>query len=123
MITIIIIFAFIVVLMILLGVIFFLGKGPSLIAGFNTLSKEEKEKYDTVALGIFMGKMMFALSFSVVLWLISQIYDMNWLFYFGLVLFIGLFVFFARNRFKKDVVQQSGQIVKELLSLNKNITN
>ncbi|MFD2211237.1 DUF3784 domain-containing protein [Virgibacillus halophilus] len=88
-------------MMILLGVIFFLGKGPSLIAGFNTLSKEEKEKYDTVALGIFMGKMMFALSFSVVLWLISQIYDMNWLFYFGLVLFIGLFVFLLETDLKR----------------------
>ena len=36
-----------------------------MIAGFNTMSEEEKEKYDTVALCKFMGKTMFALSFSM----------------------------------------------------------
>lgn len=92
--------------MVLLGIVFSLGKGSSLIAGFNTLSEEEKEKYDVVALCKFMGKIMFALTFSVVFWLISQIYEMNWLFYFGLVLFIGLITFLlgyvnTGSRFKK----------------------
>ncbi|UOR13710.1 DUF3784 domain-containing protein [Halobacillus amylolyticus] len=32
-----------------LGVFLINGKGSSLIAGYNTLPKEEKEKYDTVA--------------------------------------------------------------------------
>jgi len=62
---------------------FSLGKGSSLIAGFNTLSEEEKEKYDVVALCKFMGKMMFALTFCVALWLISQF--MIWIGYFMLV--------------------------------------
>ena len=92
--------------MVSLGIMFSLGKGSSLIPGFNTLPEEDKEKYDVVALCKFMGKMMFALSFSVVLWLISQVYELDWLFYFGLALFIGIIIYLliyinTGNRFKK----------------------
>jgi|SRR5690625_3661833 len=102
----IVIYVFTIVLMISLGIMFYLGTGSSLIAGFNTLSEEEKEKYDVVALCKFMGKMMFVLTSSVVLWLISEVYEMNWLFYIGLALFIGLIIFLliyviTGNRFKK----------------------
>ena len=89
-----------------LGIIFMNGKGSILIAGYNTMSPVEKEQYDVVALCKFMGKMMFALSFSMVFWLLSDVYDNNSLFYFGLVLFIAIVVFMliyinAGNRFKK----------------------
>ncbi|WP_438316753.1 DUF3784 domain-containing protein [Sporosarcina sp. FA9] len=89
-----------------LGIVFINGKGSFLIAGFNTMPPEEKEKYDTIALCKFMGKMMFALSFSMVFWLLSEVYDINWLFYFGLVLFFGIIAFTiiymnAGNKFKK----------------------
>lgn len=92
--------------MVFLGIIFSFGKGSALIAGFNTLPEREKSKYDAVALSKFMGKMMFALSFSVVLWLISEVYEMSKLFYIGLSLFIGLIIFLliyanTGNRFKK----------------------
>lgn len=92
--------------MFLLGIIFSFGKGSALIAGFNTLPEKEKNKYDAVALSKFMGKMMFALSLSVVLWLISEVYEIGWLFYIGLSLFIGLIIFLfiytnTENRFKK----------------------
>ena len=91
--------------MVLFGIIFSFGKGSALIAGFNTLPKKEKSKYDAVALSKFMGKMMFALSFCVVLWLISEVYEIGWLFYIGLSLFIGLITFLliyanTGNRFK-----------------------
>src|SRR5699024_12873157 len=89
----IVMYTFIILLMVLLGIMFSLGKGSSLIAGFNTLSEEEKEKYDVAALCKFMGKMMFAFTFCVVLWLISHIYDIEWLFYIGFALFISLVVF------------------------------
>lgn len=90
----------------MLGIILSNGKGSFLIAGFNTLPQEEKEKYDTVALCKFMGKMMFALPFSMVFWVLSEAYENNWLFVFGLILFIGIVVFtliYANtgNRFKK----------------------
>ncbi|EPD53744.1 hypothetical protein HMPREF1210_00567 [Paenisporosarcina sp. HGH0030] len=49
---------------------------------------------------------MFALSFSMVFWVLSEAYENNWLFVFGLILFIGIVVFtliYANtgNRFKK----------------------
>ena len=70
------------------------------------MTKEEKEKYDEAALRKFMGKMMFALSFSIVFWVLSDAYDIKWLFAFGLILFPGIvaFTLFYMNtgyRFKK----------------------
>lgn len=92
--------------MVSLGITFSMGKGSSLIAGFNTLPEEEKEKYDAAALCKFMGNMMFTLSFIVVLWLISVVYEMDWLLYFGIALFIVKTIFIliyvnTGNRFKK----------------------
>lgn len=89
-----------------IGIIFINGKGSSLIAGFNTMSPEEKENYDTVALCKFMGKMMFVLSFCMLFWLLSEVYASDWLFTVGIVLFIGVVVFMliyanTGNRFKK----------------------
>ena len=96
----------IIVLFVTLGIILSSGKGSFLIAGFNMLQQVEKEKYDTVAFSKFMGKIMFAISFSVVFWVLSEAYEANWLFVFGLILFIGIVVFtliYANtgNRFKK----------------------
>ena len=45
-----------------LGVLFSKGKGAFLIAGYNTMSKEKKARYDKNALCRFMGKFMFALA-------------------------------------------------------------
>ncbi|KHF41656.1 DUF3784 domain-containing protein [Halalkalibacter okhensis] len=92
-------------LFIVVGMFFFAGKGSFLIAGFNTLPKEEKEKYDTVALCKFMGKMMFALAFSQIFWILSDLLEIRWLFIIGLVLFLGIvgFILFyvnTGNRFK-----------------------
>ncbi|WP_232321229.1 DUF3784 domain-containing protein [Sporosarcina ureae] len=89
-----------------LGIVFINGKGSMFIAGYNTMSPVEKEKYDVVALCKFMGKMMFALSCSMVFWLLSDVYNNNSLFYFGLVLFIAIVAFMlfymnAGDRFKK----------------------
>lgn len=93
-------------LFIALGIMFINGKGAFLIAGYNTMSQEEKAKYDAVALCKFMGKMMFALSFSMVFWAVSEAYEIIWLFYFGLVLFIAIVIFMliyvnVGNRFLK----------------------
>lgn len=94
----------VIILFVIFGIILSNGKGSSLIAGFNTLSQEEKGKYDTVALCKFMGKMMFALSFSMVFWVLSEAYEIKWLFVLGLILFVGVIVFAliysnTRNRF------------------------
>ncbi|WOV84539.1 DUF3784 domain-containing protein [Sporosarcina jeotgali] len=96
----------VIVLFLGLGVVLINGKGSFLIAGFNTLPSEEKEKVNVIALCKFMGKMMFALSFSMLFWLLGEAYDSNWLFCMGLILFLALVVFMlifinTGNRFKK----------------------
>ena len=96
----------IIVLFLVLGIFLINGKGSFLIAGYNTMSEEEKDKYDTIAPCKFMGKMMFALAFSMVFWVLSELYNMGSLFYFGLALFIVIVVFMlvymnTGNRFRK----------------------
>lgn len=88
-----IIIAAIIVLFVILGIVFSKGKGASLIAGYNTMPREEKQKYDTAALSKFMGKMMFAISFTMVFWVLSIAFEMNWLFVLGLVLFFSIVIF------------------------------
>ncbi|MFA1819213.1 DUF3784 domain-containing protein [Virgibacillus oceani] len=101
------IIAFCILFFVILGIVLINGNGSSLIAGYNTMSPEKKKKYDSVALSKFMGKMMFALSFSMFFWIPSVAYEINWLFVLGLVLFIGIVVFTliyvnTGNRFKKQ---------------------
>ncbi|MEK4197971.1 DUF3784 domain-containing protein [Cytobacillus sp. FSL K6-0265] len=89
-----------------LGVFLFYGKGTFLIAGFNTLPKKEKAKYDQQALSKFYGKTLLALSVSMILWLVSDILQNNLLLIIGLILFTGIIIFslvYSRfgDRFKK----------------------
>ena len=42
----------------LLSVLFFFGKGTSLIAGYNTATQEEQNKYDKKKMSIVMGSGM-----------------------------------------------------------------
>lgn len=92
-------------LFIILGIVFINGKGAFLIAGYNTMPQEEKEKYNEVALAKFMGKMMFALSFSMIFLVLSELYNRSLFFFLGLSLFIGIIIFTlvymnTQNRFK-----------------------
>lgn len=98
--------AIIIGLFIVLGFIFSSGKGSFLIAGLNTMSKKKKATYDSVALCKFMGKAMFGLSFSMVFWLLSDLFNNSLLFIIGLLLFIGIVIFIliyanTGDRFKK----------------------
>jgi hypothetical protein len=93
-------------LFILLGIILSMGKGSFLIAGFNTMSKKEKEEYDVVSLCKFMGKFMFIIAFCVTLFALSDILALKILFNIGLALFLAAIIFIliylnTGNRFKK----------------------
>ncbi|MCW6109315.1 DUF3784 domain-containing protein [Clostridium sporogenes] len=97
---------FIIGLFILLGIILSMGKGSFLIAGFNTMSKEEKEEYDVGFLCKFMGKVMFIIAFCIILFLLSEIFKIKAIFYIGLILFFVVVIFTliytnTGNRFKK----------------------
>ncbi|EJO5347424.1 DUF3784 domain-containing protein [Clostridium botulinum] len=101
-----IVVGFVIALFVLLGIILSMGKGFFLIAGFNTMSKEEKEKYDVVSLCKFMGKVMFIIAFCVILFLLSDIYEIKAIFYVGLILFFITVIFTliytsTGDRFKK----------------------
>ncbi|MFC4408934.1 DUF3784 domain-containing protein [Chungangia koreensis] len=96
-----------VIAFLILGIYLSKGKGAFLIAGYNTMSASEKAKYDEVTLCKFMGKMMYGLSFSIFLWALSDLLEIQLLFIIGMVLFAGLIVFIlvyinTGNRFKKS---------------------
>ena len=65
---------FIFILLVVLGTMMSLGKWSFLIAGYNTMSKEEKERYDETALCKFMGKFMFVVAFCFLLMVLSQVF-------------------------------------------------
>ena len=89
----ILIIASVIALFIILGIFLLNGKGSFLLAGYNTMSREEKKKYDVVKLTKLMGKMMFALSFSMLFWIFSIVFNREWLFYLGLILFLSILIF------------------------------
>ena len=94
------------IVFLILGIQLSKGKGAFLIAGYNTMPKSEKAKYDEIALCKFMGKIMYGISFSILLWALSEMLEMQVLFIVGLVLFLCLIVFVlvysnTGNRFKK----------------------
>ncbi|MBP2032601.1 hypothetical protein J2Z42_001275 [Clostridium algifaecis] len=94
------------ILFIILGVVFSLGKGSFLIAGYNTSSKEEKAKYDEKALCKFMGKSMFVFAFSIFLFGLSDLIKQPIIFVIGLILLLATVIFIliyvnTKNRFMK----------------------
>ena len=96
----------IIAIFVLLGILLSMGKGSFLIAGFNTMSKEEKEKYDVVSLCKFMGKFMFTIAICITLFVLSDVFAMKALFNIGLALFWAAIIFIiiyanTGNRFKK----------------------
>lgn len=49
-------------LLLALGIVILAGKGDMLIAGYNTASKEEKEKYDIKKLRLLLGLLLIILA-------------------------------------------------------------
>ena len=93
------------VVLIIIAILLLLGKGSSLIAGYNT--SDDKEKYDTSKLCRFIGKILLPISVFLPLVAIGGIYDIRWLhfIYFGMVLVIVVFaVIYANtgNRFRRQ---------------------
>lgn len=84
------------------------GKGASILAGYNTMPDSEKAQYDEVALCKFMGKIMYGISFSILLFALSEMLENQVLFIIGLILLLSLIIFAlvysnTRDRFKKKV--------------------
>jgi preprotein translocase subunit SecG len=74
-------------LFILLGLLFASGKGADLIAGYNTMSAREKEKYDKKKLCKAMAKLMFVLGACWAVLAAGLISGVKWLNWVGMALF------------------------------------
>lgn len=90
----------------ILGLVFYSGKGAFLIAGYNTMSKEKRSKYDEKSLCKFMGKSTFVLAFSIFLWGLSDIIKQPIIHTIGLIIFFCTVIFIiiyanTKNRFMK----------------------
>lgn len=101
-----IVYFVILVPMLVFAIVLSRGKGASLLAGYNTMSESKKETYDEVALCKFMGKIMYGISFSLLLIAFSEMFKYSYLFVVGFVLLL-FFILFAgfyantKDRFKK----------------------
>jgi len=92
--------------MIIFSIILLTGRGSFLIAGFNTMSKSEKEKYDAAALSRFIGKIMLQISMLTIVVGIEALIEYWWFWVIWSAAFAGIIVFaliYANtgNRFKK----------------------
>ncbi|MFD0931757.1 DUF3784 domain-containing protein [Psychroflexus salinarum] len=81
------------IVFILLGILIKYGKMYSLIAGYNTMTKQEKEKYDVEGIANLMNNVMFGMAFIVITGLVEAYWTSNsdYEFYaLGLALILGI---------------------------------
>lgn len=89
-----------------LAVVLLFGKGEFLIAGFNTMSENEKKRYDSKALCQFIGKILLPIGILTPAVAIGGIYDIGWIggAYVGLTAILVVFALVycnTGNRFRK----------------------
>ena len=92
--------------MFIMSLILLTGRGSFLVAGYNTMSKSEKERYDAVALSKFVGKILLPMAILTTLVGIESLVELWWFWVIWGISFVGLLVFaivYANmgNRFKK----------------------
>jgi len=99
-------------LLLVFSIILLQGKGANLIAGYNTMSKEKKARYDTIAMCKFMGKVLLilnALFVGFMLGIMFECWIISWICA-GLFLVVTIFILVyanTNNRFKKsDAIQE-----------------
>lgn len=100
-------FGIIIIPMIVAAVFLINGKGSFLIAGYNTMSKEKKEKYDEKYLCRFVGWLLIIISVLMLFMLASIYLDIEWLLYciiaLIIILPIGAVIYMNMNkRFRKS---------------------
>lgn len=81
------------IVFILLGILIKYGKMYSLIAGYNTMTKQEKEKYDIESIATLMKNVMFGMAFVMITGLLLSHWTENsdYEFYaLGLALILGI---------------------------------
>lgn len=91
---------------IIIGIMLHKGKWSFLIAGYNTMNKEEKAKYDEKALCKCIGKFIFFISFCLLLNILGESFNLPILMKLGnhtpLIATIFLLLYLnTGNRFKR----------------------
>lgn len=97
-----------------MGLVLLQGKGAILIAGYNTLSAEEKAKYDEAALCKATGKLMLGITFSMVLIFAGEFFQQDSLLIAGIILMIGIVMggVIHMNTGNRYAVQKSEKEIK-----------
>ena len=81
-------------ILIVISSIFLLsGRGSFLIAGFNTMSKDEKEKYNKKALCKFVGKLLLPIGILLPCLAIGGILGISWFPAVYIVVVLGIVIF------------------------------
>jgi len=120
----IIIFGIIIITMIIMAVFLINGKGSFLIAGYNTMSKKEKEKYDEKAISRFTGWLLIIISFCVLILFAGNYYQIKWLSFCGIGLIFlisigGAVYMFTGKRFRNKEIPDADE--KDPSSSNKKV--
>ena len=106
-ITAIIIISILSAVIITISIIMLTGKGANLIAGYNTLSREEKEKFDAKKLSVFLGKVFLLIGILFNCISVGIVFCIRWL-PFAVAAAVAAAIIFAAvscntgNRFKKQ---------------------
>jgi len=84
------------------------GKGSFLIAGFNTMSEEQKATYDKKALCKAVGRLLLVITVLMLFWPLSFELGILWLFWLSFALYMCIVIWFViyantGNRFKMPV--------------------
>lgn len=82
-------------LFLLFGILFSAGKGGFLIAGWNTMSPEERARYDEKAVFRNMSALMFSCAGCMVLLLLGEVLNLEALNWAGALLLIPCVIFFV----------------------------
>ena len=85
----------VILMFIALGITFATGRGVDLVAGYNTMPKDEKEKINKEALCKYMSRLMFILAGCWAVLGVGVEIEKMWLFWCGFGLFIAVTIFFA----------------------------
>ena len=87
-----------------MGILVLIGKGDNLIAGYNTASKEERERYDIKRLRGLIGGLMIVLAPLLLLMIGKESMAAIWSFC-GIVLVLCLVVVILANTWAKKKSQ------------------
>ena len=103
-----VIFGITIVPLLILAIFLLRGKGGFLIAGYNTMSKEDQAKYDERALCRFVGCLLIVTSFCIALIPLGIQLERLWLMYVGIALSIiipiGAVIYMnTGDRFRKNM--------------------